>query len=191
MLIRFFIISFFSIFLLSGCGDENAKSTSDTKIKTDNSEKVIKKPEKEKGLSLKTLDGDTLNVSKTKTGLKIFEHSGKVVLVNFFATWCPPCKAEIPHLNSLQDRYKETLSVVGIALEDRDLEYLNRFRDRFDIQYTVTYGEDNFALSDLLGGVQTIPYMILYDKNGNYVTHYDGAVPEEMIEADIKKSLKI
>ncbi|NLC27851.1 MAG: TlpA family protein disulfide reductase [Campylobacteraceae bacterium] len=185
MLMRLSILTFLSLFFLSGCEENSTTSFSDLENET----VVTKKSKKEETLTLKTLDGDTISISKTKTGVDFSGHEGKVVLLNFFATWCPPCKAEIPHLNSLQAKHQQNLSIISVALEDIGLNDLIAFREFYDIQYLITYGEENYILSDLLGGVQAIPYMVLYDKKGNYATHYDGAVPEEMIDADILKNL--
>ena len=68
-------------------------------------------------------------------------------------------------------------------------EEMKSFINYHGINYTVTNGENNFQMASLTGGVKSIPLMIMYDKEGNYFTHYVGAVPEEMIEADIKKVL--
>ncbi|MBE0497000.1 MAG: TlpA family protein disulfide reductase [Campylobacterales bacterium] len=145
---------------------------------------------KEKGpLALIDTSGNTIATAKTPQGMTFAGHEGKVVLLNFFATWCPPCKAEIPHLNALQTAHGDALSIISVALEEKSAEELKSFIEYYTINYTVTQGEPNFELAKEVGGVSTIPYMVLYDKNGHYATHYVGAVPEEMIDADIKKAL--
>lgn len=180
MLIRIYAL-IIALFFLGGCGDSGQTTF----------EKESEKPkvEKEETLKLKTLDGKSIAITQTSKGLKLEGHEGKVVLLNFFATWCPPCKAEIPHLNSLQETHKENLSIISLALEDKSIEELKAFKEFYTINYEITHGEPNYLLAEILGGVQTIPYSVLYDKNGDYATHYQGAVPEEMIDADIKKVL--
>lgn len=133
--------------------------------------------------------GNTITITKTSEGIRFSGHEDKAVLLNFFATWCPPCKAEIPHLNALQNNYKDSLSIISVALEEKSLEEFKSFIAYYAINYTVTHGEPNFDLAKEVGGVSTIPYSVLYDKNGRYATHYVGAVPEEMMEVDIKKAI--
>ncbi len=179
MLIRIFGLIIAMVFL-AGCGNEN------TTLKESADEAKVEQKEE---LKLQTLENVQIAVNQTDEGLKLEGYEDKVVLLNFFATWCPPCKAEIPHFNSLQSAYGDDLAIVSLALEDKPVDELKAFKEFYAINYTITYGEANYALAEALGGVQTIPYTILYDKNGNYATHYQGAVPEEMIEADIKKVL--
>ena len=57
------------------------------------------------------------------------------------------------------------------------------------IKFIITNSDDNFKLAQEIGGVKSIPFMLIYDRNGNYSQHYTGAIPEEMIEEDIKKVL--
>lgn len=170
-----------AMLVLSGCSDSGQttfeKSPQETKI------------QKSEPLRLQTLDGQSIEVTQTNKGLQLEGHENKVILLNFFATWCPPCKAEIPHLNSLQATHGENLAIISLALEEKSVDELKAFKEYYTINYTITHGEPNYLLAEILGGVQTIPYMVLYDKNGNFATHYKGAVPEEMIDADIKKAL--
>ncbi|NWF67009.1 MAG: TlpA family protein disulfide reductase, partial [Campylobacterales bacterium] len=129
-----------------------------------------------------TQDGKNISIDELK---------GKVVLVDFFATWCPPCRAEIPHLVNLQTKYKDNFSIVAVLVEeDKKVEDVKDFINEYKINYSVTVGEPNFELSKMVGGVRSLPFMIMYDKNGKYVTHYIGAVPEEMIEYDIKRAIE-
>ena len=63
------------------------------------------------------------------------------------------------------------------------------FINYYDINYIVTNSPENFDFEKLIGGVSSIPYMALYDKEGKFVMDYRGAVPEEMLESDIKKAI--
>ncbi len=75
-------------------------------------------------------------------------------------------------------------------LENKNEEQTKEFIKKYNISFPLAYGENNFKFSKALGDIQTIPFMILYDKEGNYATHYTGAVPDEMIDIDIKKVVK-
>ncbi len=130
---------------------------------------------------------------KTQDGINFKDFENKVILLNFFATWCQPCRVEVPHLNNLKEKYKDSFEVIAIALGGKDGELtptdeLNNFINDFNINYIVTNSEENYALADSVGGVQIIPTMYLYDLEGKTVQKYVGVVPEEMLESDIKKA---
>ena len=74
------------------------------------------------------------------------EWQGKVVLLNFWATWCPPCREEIPELIDLQTRYKDRLQVVGISIDDpEDLAAVKKFTQREGVNYPIRYGHSRNA----------------------------------------------
>lgn len=143
-----------------------------------------------KNIELTGVDGKKLNMINTGSGFKFQEIENKTVLVVFFATWCPPCKAEIPHLVSLQEKYKNDFAVVAVLVEENkpNAEMAN-FIEENHINYFVANSPANFEAAEAVGGVKGIPAMFMYDKNGVKTAHYAGATPEEIIEQDIKKSL--
>ena len=110
--------------------------------------------------------------------------------MDFFATWCPPCKATIPHLVSLQEKYKDDFVVIGVLLEqDKPNNQVKSFANSFNINYEVLNNSANFKLAEIMGGVRSIPTMFLYDSKGKLINMYQGAVPQEMMESDIKSVL--
>lgn len=139
---------------------------------------------------LKDVKGNKIEVTKVKRGFAFSNAKDKVVLLNFLTTWCPPCLAEIPHLNALQKKYKKSLKIISIVLEDKDEKFIKDFTSNHAVKFTLTYGKGNFDLAKAVGDVKAIPFMILYDKAGKYATHYVGAIPEEMITVDIQKVLE-
>ena len=95
-----------------------------------------------------------------------------------------------PKTKWLQEKYKDNFVIISVLLEEnKSNEEINSFVKYNNINYIITNGIDNFKLAQSAGGVKNIPLMFLYDKNGKYSTHYVGAIPEEMIDADIKKVL--
>lgn len=181
-----YILILFLVIIFSGCNgkdDENSNNSNDEKPK-----KVVVS---NKVVLMDVLTKDTITI--TKKGDKRYDfgkYDDKIVLVNFFATWCPPCKAEIPHLVNLQERYRDDFVIISVLLEDgKDSEEVKSFMNYYEVNYIVTNSASNFDYEKLLGGVQSIPYMAMYDKNGKFVMDYKGAVPEEMIEADIKSAM--
>lgn len=139
---------------------------------------------------LKTIENKQLDIN-VKDGKWKFEQVGqKSVLVVFFATWCPPCKAEIPHLLNLKKQFGDKFEVIGVLVEDgKQNSEIAEFVKEHNINYPVTNSPENFVLASAVGGVGTIPAMFLFDKNGNLVQNYTGMVPEEMLASDISKGL--
>ena len=152
-------------------------------------------PSKEVKVELPTFKLTTTNdkeiVIKVTKEAWIFEnYKGKAILLNFFATWCPPCKAEIPHLNDLQKKYGDDFQVISVLVErDKPNSYVNQFIKKFKINYPLTNSNVNFQLADAVGGVSSIPAMFLFNKEGVVVQNYVGAVASEILESDIKKTL--
>jgi len=180
---KFWIALFTScaLLFLSGCSSEKKKA--DNNITTNEEVKIEK-------IVLHDITGKEIVVTTKDKGYSFSGYENKVVLVNFFTTWCPPCKAEIPHLISLQEKYKENFVIISVLLEEnKSNEEISNFMKFNNINYIITNGIDNFKFAQSVGGVKNIPLMFLYDKNGQYSTHYVGAIPEEMIDADIKKVL--
>ena len=183
-----------TILIFGGCEKakkENPVKKSDNTTQTKAKEKLPKSENSvmTEEITLHGVNGEKVTFIKKGNNVKLKDND-KAILLDFFATWCPPCKAEIPHLTNLQNRYKKDLKIISILLEDgkpdNEIENFIKFNN---INYTITNGGSNFTFSNMLGGVSKIPFMILYDKNGEKVTSYLGAVPEEMIESDIKKAI--
>ncbi len=125
---------------------------------------------------LTALDGKTLRLS---------DFTGKVVLVNFWATWCPPCLEEIPALIQLQKRHAEQgLVVVGINyMEKPDPERLKQFAKEQGVHYPVVYAEPKVlqGVSKSLGGVFALPVTKVLDRQGKVAaSHIGGLTLEEM-----------
>jgi thiol-disulfide isomerase/thioredoxin len=176
------ILASATLLFLSGCSSESKQEESKTVLP--------KETQKNEPLTLKTTDGKEIIVTPIEKGFTFSGYENKIVLVNFFATWCPPCKAEIPHLNNLQEKYKENFVIISVLLEEnKSNEEIASFMKYNSINYIITNSPENFKFAKSAGGVKNIPLMFLYDKKGVYSTHYVGAIPEEMIDSDIKKVL--
>ena len=144
---------------------------------------------------LVTTRGVEYNVTKSGPNFSVKGQKGKVIMFDIFATWCPPCRAEAPNLSDLQKKYKNVLLVIGVTIEDqisnKDLE---AFKTKYGADYAIVNSKENerlyraIASATKVGQRFPIPFMVMY-KDGQYLTHYVGQTPEEMIESDIKKAL--
>ncbi len=187
---RFLTLIFLPLTMIIATGCNSKTDKKDNNPSQTQQEKKIVQKEQQVTIKLHCVNGKEISFIKDKDNLRLKNNNDKIILLDFFATWCPPCKAEIPHLINLQNRYKDHLQIIGILLEDdKPDSEIQSFISYNHINYTITNGANNFKLSNLLGGIQNIPFMILYDKNGNVITHYIGIIPEEMIDSDIKKAI--
>jgi len=105
--------------------------------------------------SLKDTDGNVVNLS---------EYRGKVVFVNFWATWCPPCRAEIPHFVELVEEYKDDFIVLGISVDrPNDIPKVPGFVESYNINYPVLYADQQISA---YGNISSIPTTFVVDKEG-------------------------
>ena len=179
-------LSILSILFFTGCDSkENTEDVNESKVEK------VEIIEKRTEFQLKATDNSQINIKLENDKIIVKEHPGKIVIVNFFATWCPPCKVEIPNLIKLQEDYKNDLVIVSVLLEEmKTNEDILAFIKEFNINYTVTNSSEGFEFAKGIGGVKSIPTMYLLDKEGTIFQKYVGLVPNEMMEIDIKKVLE-
>jgi len=118
------------------------------------------------------------------------EWQGKILLLNFWATWCPPCRKEMPGFINLQDEYRdEGFQVVGIAIDEIDA--VRDFSDTLGVNYVILIGEtDAIALSSKLGNhFGALPYSVLVDREGLIRMVKPGELSEAALEAELAKLL--
>ena len=111
---------------------------------------------------------------------------GKVVILNFWATWCGPCKREIPDFIELQRRYGERgLQILGVALDDRGP--VEEYTATNGLNYHVLIGDGQIA--QLYGGITSIPTTFIIDRSGKIVNSFVGLQPKDVWLAEIEKLL--
>ena len=114
--------------------------------------------------SLQDLSGKPLNIA---------DYRGKVVLLDFWATWCTPCRAEIPEFVEYQNKYGgQGLQVIGISMDD-DITPARQFYAQFKMNYPVAVGNANLA--ENYGGILGLPVTFLIDRQGRIAAKYVGA----------------
>lgn len=120
--------------------------------------------------------------------VKSSDFDGKVVILDFWATWCAPCKAEIPGFVELQKQYGDRgLIVVGISLDEGGPAVVKRFMTQFGMNYPVVLGD--VGLMKAFGGT-AIPTTLIIDRSGNIVSRHIGFAPKETFESEIKPLLE-
>jgi peroxiredoxin len=143
-------------------------------------ESVLKAGGMAPDFELKTLDGKAVKLSSFR---------GKAVLLNFWATWCGPCKIETPWIVDLSKRYQsQGLEVVGVSMDDASNgDDIAKFVKEMDINYTIVQGTE--AVGDAYGGVGVLPVTYYIDRNGKIVSTVIGIKSQSDMEDDIKKAL--
>jgi peroxiredoxin len=120
--------------------------------------------------------------------VKLSDFRGKAVLLNFWATWCPPCKIEMPWFVELQKRYgQDGLVVLGVAMDDSEPQKISDFAHEMGLNYPVLLGTDQ--VSDDYGNVQYLPTTFYIDRDGKIVSKSAGLFDRKQIEEDVKKAL--
>jgi cytochrome c biogenesis protein CcmG/thiol:disulfide interchange protein DsbE len=128
--------------------------------------------------SLQDVNGQPLNMSG---------YRGKVVLLNFWATWCTPCRAEIPEFDRLQTGYgPQGLQVIGISMDDGP-KPVREFSQQFKVNYPVAMGTEKLAQS--YGGILGLPVTFLIGRDGRIAAKYVGAAQIPVVEQEIKTLL--
>ena len=122
---------------------------------------------------------DTNGKTHTLDGYK-----GKWVLVNYWATWCPPCLEEIPDLIALHGDKKNNLVVIGIALDYRNAKQVTDFTEGLLVDYPIVLG--NHQIVSQIGPVRGLPTTYLFNPEGKMVAQQVGAVTREAVESYLK-----
>jgi len=119
---------------------------------------------------------------------RLFNQAGKVIIVDFWATWCPPCRMEIPDFQSLYSKYSnQGLLLVGVSLDDSS-EPVKEFVKKYNVSYPVVMGNEQVANS--YGGIRGIPTTFVIDGKGNIYKKYIGYTEGQVFEQDILALLK-
>ncbi|OGW18323.1 MAG: hypothetical protein A2072_03215 [Nitrospirae bacterium GWC1_57_7] len=153
------VAALIAVFALSGCTDRG-----------DSSEKVLST-----NFALQDLNGKTVNLT---------DFRGRVVLLDFWATWCPPCRSSIPAMEQLHKEYSaKGLVLLGISLDHGDWDYVKSFRQEDGITYPILKGNDDISEQYM---VRTIPYLVLLDKEGVVRRRITGPGGEDTIKKDLQ-----
>jgi thiol-disulfide isomerase/thioredoxin len=127
-----------------------------------------------------------LNTLERKA-LSLADYKNKVVLLNFWATWCGPCRAEVPDLIELQNKYKDRLQIIGLVVDDEDEAAIKKFAAEFGINYPVALATDAMRLE--YGGIPALPTSFVLDAQGRIVQKHEGLRDPVLYEVEIRALL--
>jgi thiol-disulfide isomerase/thioredoxin len=140
--------------------------------------RFIRDPDAAPAFAVKGIDGGTVNLAGAR---------GKVVLLNFWATWCGPCRMEVPDLVELQKKYQDRLQVIGLVVDDADEDAVRKFAKRYSINYPVAMATDEMRIQ--FGGVPALPTSFIIDAQGRVVQKHIGLRDPELYELEVRALL--
>ena len=129
-------------------------------------------------ISAAAAEGFTLVDAKGKTH-HLQDYKGKWVLVNFWATWCPPCLEEMPELQKLHETHKD-IAVIGIAMDYQDPKYVISFADDLLVTFPIVLGDQKIAAQ--IGRITGLPTTYLYSPQGTLATQHVGGLTRQAVE---------
>jgi thiol-disulfide isomerase/thioredoxin len=120
--------------------------------------------------------------------VSLAQFKGKVVIIDFWATWCPPCRRGIPDLISIQKEFKNKVAIIGISLDTDTKAQVVPFMKSMGINYHVVYGTNDVVSA--YGNIEAIPTSFVIDQNGKIVAQHVGLTPKETYIEEINQLLK-
>jgi thiol-disulfide isomerase/thioredoxin len=142
--------------------------------------RFVKNPEMAPPLQARDLSGTVVSMA---------DWNGKVVLVNFWATWCPPCREEIPELISIQMQFKDRLQIIGVSEDDDPPEKVLKFAQQMGINYPIVMSTPELIAA--YGGVPALPTSFVIDTQGRVVQKHAGLYSMDSYVRDIRALLSL
>ncbi len=184
---KLFCLLLVLIFIIGGCKKNKTEPAQQTKDETE-----IKPTQPVADSTPSTTGGKpapafTLQDLNGKN-VSLADFRGKVVILDFWATWCPPCVKEIPHFIELYEQYKDKgFAMVGISLDQAGISVVKSFAQKFQINYPILMTDGR--VDKAYGGIQSIPTTFVIDSAGNISKKYVGYIDKAVFENDIKALL--
>ena len=138
----------------------------------------VRNPDPAPEFQLSGLDGKPISLAAAR---------GKIVLLNFWASWCGPCRAEVPDLVELQERYMDRLQVIGLVVDDDDMDAIHQFVKDFGINYPIGIAPSELRVQ--YGGIPALPTSFVLDTQGRVVQKHVGLRDPALYEIEIRALL--
>ncbi len=176
---KFTLLAFCALLVVAGCGGEKDSGTADKAMAATGGFGIGKlAPD----FTLKDVAGKAVSLS---------DYRGKAVIVDFWATWCPPCRASMPHLQDLSEEYADKLVVLAVSLDQNPAAVVPAFVDKMGLTFTVLADPRGPEVAAAYGNVQSIPTTYLIDPQGTVVKAWVGLNAKETYEKEVKQVLAI
>jgi thiol-disulfide isomerase/thioredoxin len=140
--------------------------------------RFVRDPDPAPEFNVKDLEGKDLNLASAR---------GKVVLLNFWATWCGPCRAEIPSLIALQEHYKDQLQIIGLVVDQDDEQELRSFVKGEGLNYPIALASGKTRID--YGGIVALPTLFVINSEGKVVQKHVGLFNPSLYEAEVRALL--
>src|SRR5207245_4226690 len=140
--------------------------------------RFVRNPDPAPDFKLAGFDGKSVTLA---------DFHGKVILLNFWATWCGPCRAEIPDLVDLQEKYKDRLQILGLVVDDDDQDAIKVFTEKFRINYPIALATGEIRIQ--YGGIPALPTSFVLDAEGRIVQKHEGLRDPILYETEIRSLL--
>lgn len=137
--------------------------------------RLFREPTRLQNLTMQSLDGTSISTANLQ---------GKVILVNFWATWCPPCRAEMPDLVALQERYRDHLQIIGISEDEGDVSVVKAFAAEHHVNYPIVMVTPE--IEQAFAGVSGLPTTFVIDRDGFVVQKHVGLLNAELTEQETR-----
>ena len=184
---KLFYLLFILMLIIGGCKKDKTEPTQQTEAvaETESAKPIEDNTPSTTGgnpapaFTLQDLNGNNVSLS---------DFQGKVVILDFWATWCPPCVKEIPHFIELYEQYKDKgFVMVGISLDQAGISVVKSFAQKYQINYPILMTDGR--VDKAYGGIQSIPTTFVIDSAGSISKKYVGYIDKAVFEADIKALL--
>ena len=127
--------------------------------------------------SVRTLEGKPLRLADLRK---------RPVILDFWATWCGPCRASMPHLNEMQQRYeKQGLAVIGLSVDEQGPQRVKRFATQIGVRFTLAMANDEVL--DAYGPIRSIPTTFFINRDGHIVRRVVGYIDDDTMEDYVKE----
>ena len=168
--------------LMGGCGRTETAHADAVPTRQDTADanviRFVKNPDAAPAFQLNDLNGKPVSLAEAR---------GKIVLLNFWATWCGPCRAEIPDLVDLQKRYADKFEIIALATDEDDPDEVRRFVLQSGINYRVAMSSD--AVRRDYGGIAALPTSFVIDREGRIVQKHVGLNDPSIYELEVRAML--